>query len=318
MVKIRFELGYQRIESSMCYLAVEMVFNRYEGQANERCVFTEHSSTSGMGVAKSNVDEWIKIYERTKSAIWGRGLSKYLGADARSRETGGQFDLAPYHIRIKTKAADSELPNLEFDISKRELSFEWEGMFDRFFREWTVLSNAKLEIMKEGLRWHEAGGNCAMVGNLAHTTDRVYALQIVERTVRRRRVEKFYADRHNFEFMDSMFDKMNEEKVFTAIREYERYGDFTRCAEGSELRKKVEAPSGPKGTLKIMETTRRAKGVREDNETDNEYDDEDGGDVSEEDYAVDDEWAEYYEESENEESDDDQGDLVASNATGAT
>lgn len=72
MVNIRFELGYQRIESSMCYLAVEMVFNRYEGQANERCVFTEHSSTSGMGAAKSNVDEWIKIYERTKSAIWGR------------------------------------------------------------------------------------------------------------------------------------------------------------------------------------------------------------------------------------------------------
>lgn len=115
-----------------------------------------------------------------------------------------------------------------------------------------------------------------------------------------------------------MFDEMNEEKVFTAIREYERYGDFTRCAEGSELRKKAEAPPGPKGTLKIMETIRRAKGVPEDIENGNEYDDKDGGNVSEEYYAVNDELTEYYEESENEESEDDQGDLVASNATGVT
>ena len=127
MVQIYFDLGCERVEGSNCFMAAEMVFNRYEGEANERCVFTEHCSTNGS--ARRESDKFSQKYERRKTILWRDGLSMYLGGDPGAREDGGRFDLPPYQIRIKSRARDSELPKLTFEFSKREISFEWEGMF---------------------------------------------------------------------------------------------------------------------------------------------------------------------------------------------
>ena len=143
MVQIYFDLGSQEVEGSNCSMAVEMVFDRYEGEAKERCVFAEHSSTGGSG-ARRNSKVFNQKYERKKDYLWRDGLSTYLGDDAGARADGGRFDLPPYQIRIKTKALDSKLPKLSVDGKEREISFEWEGMFAQFFLEAKMLADADL------------------------------------------------------------------------------------------------------------------------------------------------------------------------------
>lgn len=124
MVQIWFDLGCERIGGSNCFMAAEMVFNRYEGEANTRCVFAEHSSTAGS--TRRTSDKSSQRYERVKTLLWRDGLSMYLGGDAGAREDGGRFDFPPYQVRIKTRARDSELPKLAFKFNKREISFEWD------------------------------------------------------------------------------------------------------------------------------------------------------------------------------------------------
>lgn len=205
MVRIYFDLGCERIGSSNCYMAAEMVFNRYEGEVNERCVFTEHSPTSDS--TRRNFDEFTQKYERRKTLLWRDGLSIYLGGDPGAREDGGRFDLPPYQIRIKSRARDSELPNLAFERNKRELSFEWEHMFTQFFLESTMLGNAEAKIMTESVQCLEEAGDRTITGALAHSKRRGEAMRDAARKVRRHRIKRFYKDNHNWEYKDSSFWK---------------------------------------------------------------------------------------------------------------
>lgn len=100
MVQVQFVLGDERIEGSECFVAAEMVFNSYEGEGNEWCVFTEHSSANGR--AREGSHEFSQKYERRKTRLWRDGLSVYLAGDPSAREDGGRFDLPPYQIRIST------------------------------------------------------------------------------------------------------------------------------------------------------------------------------------------------------------------------
>lgn len=126
-----------------------MVFNSYEGEGNEWCVFTEHSSANGR--AREGSHEFCQKYERRKTRLWRDGLSVYLAGDPSAREDGGRFDLPPYQIRIKSSARDSELLNRAFEFNKREISFEWERMFTQFFLESTMLANAQSKVMAESM-----------------------------------------------------------------------------------------------------------------------------------------------------------------------
>lgn len=318
MVQIYFDLGCERIEGSNCFMAAEMVFNRYEGEAKERCVFTEHSSTGGS--ARMNSDEFSKKYERRKTLLWRDGLSMYLGGDPGAREDGGRFDLPPYQIRIKSRARDSELPNLAFELNKRELSFEWERMFTQFFLESTMLANLESKIMTESVQWLEEAGDRTITGALAHSKRRGEAMRDAARKVRRHRIKRFYLDNHRWEFKDSSFWKEEEDKALDAVKDFELKGDFTRCAEDTESKERAEAHAESQDMFDVIHVMRGVRGVREDDENGlmamlmelmgaggpprgqagddesyeyDEEDDEDSDDAPEEEHVMQDEWTDW-------------------------
>ena len=265
MVQIYFDLGEAGIGGSLCFLEAELIFDRYEGKANERCVFTEHSSTGN--TANGENDRFSQQYQHKKNSVWRNGLSTYLGGSRGAREdAGGRFDLPPYQIRIKSRARDSDLPNLAFDFNKREISFEWEGMFLQFFRECTMLERAELKIMMDSMRWHEEAGDRTTAGALAHAKQRDEALRDAVRKVRRHRIARYYIDNQNSCHTETLFDEEEEDKALDAIQEFELRSDFTRCAEDTESMERAEAHSESQDVFSVLNAMREAKGVREDDE----------------------------------------------------
>lgn len=157
MVQIFFDCGRTRIEGVSCMMSVEMVFDRYTGQANSRSVFAD-SPTIG-GRTSRNSKAFNEQYDRTKFGAWQRNIEMYLGADPGARDDGGRFDLPPYQICIKSRANDSELPGLGYNFQKREISFEWEGMFAKFYREAAMLAKREHGIMTESTQWLNGWGH---------------------------------------------------------------------------------------------------------------------------------------------------------------
>jgi len=47
----------------------------------------------------------------------------------------GRTDQPPYSIRVRRDMNDTEIPGLEIDYEKREISFDWRGMYNMFYRE---------------------------------------------------------------------------------------------------------------------------------------------------------------------------------------
>jgi hypothetical protein len=189
MVQIYFDLGRAKIEGTKCFMGAEMVFDRYEGKADKRCVFVEHTSTGNS--AKNDPDEeYRRKYQRVKYGTWRKGLETYLGVDPEARRTGGRFDLPPYQIRIKSRASDTELPGLDFDVDKREISFEWEGMFVRFFYELRVLESVQHSIMAESTLW--LSERVRTLGDaLSHNNKRWQALRNATKRIRRHQIRSW-------------------------------------------------------------------------------------------------------------------------------
>jgi hypothetical protein len=263
MVQMYFDLGGERIEGEECFMAAKLVFSRYEGEFNKRCVFTESSSTNGR--ARMEPNSFNQKYERCKHRVWRDGVKRYLGIHAGVRKDGGRFDLPPHQICIKSRARDSELPKLAFESNKREISFEWEGMFTQFFLESAMLADAEAKIMTESIQWLE-DGNPTIVGAMAHKKKRSEALRNAAKNVRRHRIKRFYLDNHNYVFKDHLFEEGAEENALDAIQEHELRCDFTRCAEDTESKERAETHADSRDMFEFMETMRGIKGVREDDE----------------------------------------------------
>jgi hypothetical protein len=49
MVEINFDLGAVKLDKGVCWTGADMVFDRYEGEAKQRCVFMQHPSKRGIG-----------------------------------------------------------------------------------------------------------------------------------------------------------------------------------------------------------------------------------------------------------------------------
>ncbi|KAM0697729.1 hypothetical protein Q7P36_002583 [Cladosporium allicinum] len=136
MVQVYFDCGQVVVENTYCDMVVEMVFGRYVGENKDRCVFTEGPATRGMHEISwiphhQFSPNYVQSCERERWAVWQRKIDLYLGADPAAKAKGGRFDVPPYQIQIKRSAADTELPKLEYDSQRKEISFEWQGMFDQ-------------------------------------------------------------------------------------------------------------------------------------------------------------------------------------------
>ena len=219
MVQVYFDCGQVVVENTYCDMVVEMVFDRYVGENKDRCVFTEGPATRGMHEISwiphhQFSPNYIQSCERERWAVWQRNLDLYLGAYPAAKAKGGRFDLPPYQIQIKRAAADTELPKLEYDSKRKEISFEWQGMFDRFYSE----------CEREAVR------------NDKDTRRQIYKVesQRVPKSIRRERIKKWYLEKHGRVFKDSSFDLAAEQKPLMSIESFRRYGHFERCAETVE------------------------------------------------------------------------------------
>ena len=265
MVQIYFDLGPCKIDNGVCWICVEMVFDRYEGEANKRCVFAQDPSQRGIGRWDTpGLGEKVK---RTQSRVWGERLSKYLGGDSGGMGDGGRFNLPPYQIRFKGRAWDSELPDLDFDAGEMEMSFEWEGMFSQYFLESRAVAAAELEIMNEGMQWREDAKGGIISDTLAHVRQRAKAFLTAAKSVRRYRIKKYYREKCDREYTDDCFEEEAEDKVLKEIREDRKsHGNFACYAEDTESRKRAEAREKCQDVLDHVEKTRGWKYVREDDE----------------------------------------------------
>lgn len=263
MVQIYFHCGGGGFKGMLCYLGFEMVFDRYEGEAKQRCVFAENPATKAATAEYNNgIDpEFNEWEEDQKFEVWRENTSRYLRGDfvARKRTRqrprasmgsdedisgppGGRFDLPPHLIQIKQAANDSELPNLECDFKKREISFEWQGMFDRFFSE----------KARQSARYSKETAQRVARGESERPK---VVRESVAESVRRERIKKWYLENHNHTFDDASFDTRKEHEALFYIQKHQSGDDFVRCAEdGEEMR----------AALSIYEYRDRKTGLEED------------------------------------------------------
>jgi hypothetical protein len=214
MVQVYFNCGRTIIEGVNCMMGVEMVFDRYAGQANSRRVFAQ-SPTTGRRTSR-NSKAFNEQCDRTKFGAWQRHIEMYLGADPGARDDGGRFDLPPNQVRMKSKANDSELPGLEYNLRKREISFEWEGMFANFYREVAMLAKREHSIITESTQWLN-GGDTSIAGALALSKRNKETRRSCAKEIRRDRIEKLYLENHDWEFKESLLEEEEENKTLEAI-----------------------------------------------------------------------------------------------------
>jgi hypothetical protein len=214
--------------------SLKMVFDRYEEGARHRCVFNENPRIKGeagelliTGCFRSIYEE----YQRNSSDEMRKGIELYRGS--KEKESRGRFDLPPYQIRIKMKANDTELPQLEFDFERREISFEWEGMFDRFYREAAGQEKREPSAMAEAVAWLD-GESRNVSNSLKLSDEKKAARKSIAKEIRRDRIKKWHLENHDFQFEDRLFDVEAEDKALDAVERHET------CNLGNKLIRSAE------------------------------------------------------------------------------
>ena len=104
-------------------------------------------------------------------------------------------DLPPYQMRVKWDANDTELPGLEANFERGEISFEWRRMLDLFFREATLLDSRDDEIATEALQWLERE-KPSIARVVARAREDHRARQKYKEEVRRDRIKRQELDIH--------------------------------------------------------------------------------------------------------------------------
>lgn len=157
------------------------------------------------------------------------------------------------------RANDTELPNLEYDFEKREISFEWEGMFARFYDEAAMLEKREHKTMTEAMEWLD-GKYGSIAGAMAVSQKAKQAWWCSAKALRRDRIKKWYLENHNRHFEDDDFEEEDEDKALDAIQYLELHGDLARSAEDTESRQAAETNTQSQEMLEMLGMIRGAQG----------------------------------------------------------
>ena len=293
-VSLHFDLGRVGGDSRIHNMAADMVFDRYEGESKERCVFAENPLTTGARIPIRHLSEpgW-RAYERKKSAKLRRKVALYLGSS--SANTNGdpaaaaaasaakkgvrgraRFDLPPYQIHIKEMANDTELPNLKLDLSKpfREISFEWRGMFAAFSSEAAKQEKQERAITAPLIKIlaEKPGPNPRSLASIMALVKRSNKARHASRKrIRRERIKNQFLERYAYEFPDGLFKAnfVEHDSLFASER-FERHCRIERLAEDSAAQQmarkygdfRARFDVGPE----VMGLIRGYRGIRGDDE----------------------------------------------------
>lgn len=221
MTYIYFDLDWQYNQGPSTTMDVDMVFDRFDPEDRSRCIFKENPGTSGHQSLVQGDPSW-QTERDTMWSQWNDVFVTYFGGTINQRSSDGRrFDYPPYQLRIKWQTNDTELPALHVDVNRHELSFEWQGMFDRFYRE-------EEEVDKRHERWFQREKpKLDGLTNACDTEDAIFdtmeswMAQLAQsrddkrRDVRRIRIKQFY-QQYNFDFSFDLFPE-DEERALEMI-----------------------------------------------------------------------------------------------------
>jgi hypothetical protein len=207
-------------------LTATFVFDRYEQNNKHRCVFKE---------APDSIAKRDKAYDGKMFAAFEERVELYLGTDSKA----ARFDLPPCRIQVGPRVNDTELPNLKYDSQKREISFEWEGTFTRFFREATVLERLEGKIKAEAKQWFADNDDPAKKFTRKITARALArrhkdARRDTAKRIRRSRIKESYLEHHGLDFKDERFDAEEENKALNHIERWQDYSVLADCTETPE------------------------------------------------------------------------------------
>lgn len=111
-------------------------------------------------------------------------------------------------MRIENDAHRAELPGLEVDFERGEVSFEWEAMLASFYREAALLARRNDQLAAEAMQWYKES-KPPIAGVLHHALKDNRALWIYTKKLRCDRVKSWH--RHGLGLKESSghFDDEN-------------------------------------------------------------------------------------------------------------
>lgn len=176
---------------------------------------------------------------------------------------GSRNDLPPYTIAVRQIVNDTELPGLEIDYEKREMSFDWRAMFDMLFGEerYAMKLNydarvsrvdppKSTELGPADNRKNQPGGSKAndiqgmiKTGQIELFTGISQMMRMISererlayRDARRLRIRRWYKKHHNYELRKGYFDADYQEKQkLKELRIARKYVDYSDESEDDDL-----------------------------------------------------------------------------------
>lgn len=263
--RIRFHCEWDESEWDYMFhtATVEMGFDRLDANDESRVVFKEVDRSPRAGLIlgsgrrrmswedegengdgdEDKESDRVKRLDEKIYETWSRNIDDYIGVaeedEWRSTTTGdsgvdggygGEPSMTPHVITIHGASLDSELPGLQYDVSKREISFEWEPMLHAFCIEYAELEKRDLSREKEILAgvddmissyYSSARGMSAIIDVM----DSWWAMKRKNlQALRRHRIRRQWKEKLGFDPQGNLFDIDHEEKQLKRIRDADGTG----------------------------------------------------------------------------------------------
>ncbi|KAH7057252.1 hypothetical protein B0J12DRAFT_738049 [Macrophomina phaseolina] len=213
------------------YLKLVLAFDRLAEGDRGRAVFRDakvDAKVRGRGVEEALVERWkdaMRLY---------RG-----GGDG-----DGRIDLPPYTVAVRQVVNDSELPGLEVDYERREVSFDWRGMFDMLFGEemYAMRLNYATRKLPGGSKANDIQG-MIKTGKIELFSGISQMMRVISererlayRDARRVRIKRWYKKHENHELRKDHFDADYQEKQkLKELRIARKYIDYSDESEDDDL-----------------------------------------------------------------------------------
>ncbi|KAK3686550.1 hypothetical protein LTR37_019720 [Vermiconidia calcicola] len=229
MVSIQYELGTLEFAGRLHRLMLVMSFDRFDATDRKRCIFTQDKDYLSRNLPTEDA-------QKVRFETWKQAMDEYLGDAPR---IVGRPDLPSHIIMLKSRANDTIMPKLLIDHERRELSFEWYGMFHAFLRETAVYMkrNEKIDSANPGLVGQAQRLMARDPPRAMEMMMSIYNSNIgVRKQVRRERLKKQLRGWSGLNLNDKLFQK-REAQALQTVADRESEADVTETAEdANELR----------------------------------------------------------------------------------
>jgi hypothetical protein len=242
MVQIHSHCETSRLKRFACLLGPELGFSHYQGTANDRAVFKP--IYKALEAPDHHEPECNTMYGRARrrgsQSVDDLRLPIAHDHGNRIQHVGGKHvDLPPCQIRIKWVSNDTELPGLEVDFAKGEVSFQWQPMLELFYREAAALDRHDSRLAAEAMEWLDAEDR-SIADVLVRTWKDRAARESRRMMLRCKRIKDWYCNVHNHKH-SGRFDTCYEDMALRGFQGLEWPEKRIRpCAEDSDEKERMK------------------------------------------------------------------------------